>query len=499
MNIVRILGILILLTVFFIPVSAIGEAVVSKAILPYEVHAVNVSASNITFSGWAILSETQHFVSSLDHTYELEFTSTQHTFRIAATNTNINLTELMRFSGAPICAPNIYFQHDDSCYYRYENVGYTVTVPLSQFEMWQRYTVYLVVHATSSNTHKKIPIYYPIARDIVQMVGQQEYRVISKLNDTKLTVKYSVVLARKTPEKTSEVWTGGTPCAVSSGNLLYFQLNSVYTSIKERYFNPTSQTTYYRVASNLATCIESRRRIVEGSTISPVWIASSFVEYTGTPLVVSTRIINTVPKFTVVHATIYSGVAFNWRNNVSVYDAEEGNISDRIEVISDNYHNTTIPGTYIINLMVQDSYGEMATAFLGITVLESLNTAPIIYAYDFELLLNTPINYRDYVSAFDQEDGDLTYKVIVTTSANLRVVGTYPVCYDVTDSQGAKVSKCVNLKVFDYATLMARFRFVDKDKLFYKESVPTNWNGYIQRLTNLLETSEILDSSQVIQ
>jgi len=489
--------VLVIFLFFFsvIQVDAANESVISKTFLPYEVQSVSVNSTNLVISGWGLLIESQHFISASDHSYELEFTSPEHTFRVSAPIVSLTLTEVMRYVGIPLCSLSAYYQNDTTCYYRYENVGFSASIPLTTFQTDRQYTVYLVVHAASANYHKKIPIYYPITNDIVLMKGQKEYRIISKLNDTKLTVKYATVVARKSPDKTGAAWYSGTSCSTAYGNLLFLQLDSVYASIKERYANLTNYTTYYRVASKLSTCVDSRRRIVEGSTITPVWIPSSFVEYSGTPMIISTQIINTAPILTVSPVSIKVGESFDWHDHVSAYDAEEGNLTNQITIISDNYHNVQIPGRYIMIFRVSDLYGASDTEILEITVVEADNTAPTLIAEDFEVLLNTRIDYHDYASAFDAEDGDLTSKVIVSTSANLSIPGSYPVCYDVADSRGAAVHKCVTMTVFDYATLISRFRFVSKEHLFYNEIIPSNWNnGYMQRLESLLSTNEIMAS-----
>lgn len=491
-------AILTLLLCLNIPVSAAGETVIAKTYLPYEVQSVAMTPDELTISGWGMLVESQHFISSADHSYELELTSPQHTFRIPATIVNLNLTEAMRYAGIPLCALNAYFQNGKICYYRYENVGYSAKIPLSMFQTDSQYTVYLIVHAMNANYHKKIPIFYPIANDVVQMSGQKEYRVTSKLDDTKLTVRYSTVVARKSPDKTGAAWYSGTSCSTAYKNLLFLQLSSIYSSIKERFANLTNYTTYYRVAAKLSNCIDSRRRIVEGDVLSPVWIPSSFVEYSGTPLNITTRIINSAPVLTTRSVVLKVGEYLDWHRYADAFDAEEGDLTYKITVTSDNYHNSQIPGYYTLALSVIDLYGASDSEILGITVIEADNTAPTLIANDFEVLLNTRIDYHDYVSAFDAQDGDLTSEVVVSTSANLGIPGSYPVCYDVADSRGAAVRKCVTLTVFDYATLISRFRFVSKDHLFYNESIPSNWNnGYMQRLASILATHEILVSIQI--
>ncbi len=490
-------SILVLLCFSVLNVSAANETVASKSIMPYEMNTVTLTSSEVTFTGWGLLIESQHFISSSDHSYELEFVSPQHTFRVSAASTNITQTELMRYAGIPMCALTAYFQRDTTCYYRFENIGFSASVLLSAFQINRQYTVNLVIHANSANFHRKIPVFYPILHDLVTMNGQKEYRLASKLLDTKLTIRYASVIARKGPDKTSAQWLSGANCSSASGNQLYFKLDSVYASIKDRYTNLSNQTTSYRLASDLSVCVDGRRRIVEGSTISPVWIASSFVEYSGTPMIISTRIINTAPILSTQSVFLKVGDTFAWQNYISAYDAEEGNLSNKITIVSDNYHNAQTTGMYSMKFMVSDTYGAITEATMEIFVAAADNSPPQILATDFQILLNSIVDFRDYARASDKEDGDISAALHVRTAADISIVGTYPVCFDVSDSKGASASKCVNVKVFDYATLMARFRFVARDHLFYNESIPANWNGYIQRLINMMETKEIITSIEL--
>lgn len=482
----------LLLVLITIPTLAAGETIVSKTLLPYEILNVSMTQSTMTVTGWAILNETQHFINAADHSYELEFASPEHTFRVNGTITSTTLTDTFRYGGAPICATTAYFKTDTTCYYRFENAGFSFSVPIDGLEIGRNYTVYLVVHAKNANFHKKIPVYYPILNDLVMMNGQKEYRVVSKLNDTKFTVKYATVAARKGPDRSYVAWSYGANCSTTYGNDHFFLLNSVYSNIKERYLNNTNKMTYYRVSTALASCVDSRRRVVEGESFSPVWIASSFVEYSGTPMLVSTRILNTAPVINVENIVLNVGETFRWEDHVTAYDAEEGNLTHKLIVISDNYHN--MPGNYQMSFEVSDQYGAKTSATLMITVLEPENNLPMIHADDFSVLMRSTVDLRKFASAYDLEDGDLSELITVDTQADLNVVGVYPVEFRVVDSRGAIAIRSVRMTVFDYDTLIVKFRFVDKDKLFYLEDIPVPWIGYTQRLSLLLETTQVLET-----
>jgi len=183
---------------------------------------------------------------------------------------------------------------------------------------------------------------------------------------------------------------------------------------------------------------------------------------------------------------------FQWEDHVTAYDVEEGNLSDKLSVISDNYHN--LPGNYQMTFEVSDQYGAKASAVLLITVLEPENNLPMIQAEDFTVLIRSNLDLRKFANAYDLEDGDLSALITVDTQADLNVVGVYPVEFRVVDSRGAIAIRNVTMTVFDYDTLIAKFRFVDKDKLFYLEDIPVPWIGYTQRLSLLLETTQVLET-----
>jgi hypothetical protein len=333
--------------------------------------------------------------------------------------------------------------------------------------------------------------------DLVIMKGQTEYRSISKLDDTKLTIKYETVVARKGPDKSYPGWQYGASCSTTYGNTLFFKANTVYNRIVSRYLNQTNKTTYYGLSGQPTLCENSRRRVAEGNIVSPMWIPSGFVDYSGTPLTIKTTLINQAPRIVTTPAILKAGEMLDWRKYVIASDPEEGVINEKIIITSDNYHNQ--PGNYVMTFSVTDSYGAKGIGTLNITVLQPDNTAPVLYADDFSVMLNTLIDYHDYARAFDVEDGDLSDDILVSSSANLKAVGVYPVCYSVRDSRSAETKKCVRMTVFDMDTMMNRFRFVDKEHLFFNETIPSNWVGNVSLLNQVLNSNQTLESKVLIR
>ncbi|MBC1561541.1 immunoglobulin-like domain-containing protein [Listeria booriae] len=146
---------------------------------------------------------------------------------------------------------------------------------------------------------------------------------------------------------------------------------------------------------------------------------------------------------------ITKGSNFNAFAGVKAFDEDDGDITSDIEVISTNV-NSMIPGIYAVLYKVTNSKGEMVTKLASITVVESLNQAPIIYAMNQTVEMGEAFYPLKYVTARDEEDGDITHRVtVLSSSVNTMVPGVYSVLYSVTDLQGAKTSKEIKVTIID--------------------------------------------------
>ncbi|EGP4874477.1 DUF5011 domain-containing protein, partial [Enterococcus faecium] len=97
---------------------------------------------------------------------------------------------------------------------------------------------------------------------------------------------------------------------------------------------------------------------------------------------------------------------------------------------------------------------------------------PVITASDRKISLGqdfTGAFAMQGVSAFDEEDGDITKDVVIADgNVNSNVVGTYPITYKVTDSHGLFATKTINVTVSENKppVIHAENRTIDKGELF---------------------------------
>ncbi len=471
--------------VSYFRINAYGasEVMVSKKELPYEILNISMQNSSIVIEGWSLISYKQHYLNESDHLTELEFFSINDSFRISATLTSLSLTKQMEYFGSPICNFNSINQIPEVCNFNYERVGFTAIVPLNKFVVNQVYQTNIISHALRANLSYKTPVYYPILNDLNFTNSGKEYHIISRLDDTEIKVNATTVLARKQAAKVSPYWYSGTNCSSTYKNQLFFLVNTTYRNVFEKIIS--DNTSYYRVSSNLSACDGPRRRIVEGGSINPVWIASTYVLYSGTPLQISSNLVNQAPYFEKTKATIYKDQLFDWSSYVKAFDLEDGNISHKIIQVSSNYVNEI--GTYRINLKVSDSKGLTSTTELIVDVIALPNSNPVLYAENTKILQYSNFNALDYVSAYDNEDGNLNHKIITLNAIDTSILSVQEQCYYVEDSKGLNDIKCIEIEIFSNKVVYDKFRMISDNNLFYKQEIPNNWINNIYILDSILK------------
>ena len=162
------------------------------------------------------------------------------------------------------------------------------------------------------------------------------------------------------------------------------------------------------------------------------------------------EVLNAIPTIEAEDKTLTVGDTFDERADVTAADAEDGNLTDKIEVLK-NEVDTTKPGKYEVTYKVTDSKGASRTKTITVTVnpkMEPLNEAPTIDVTDKEITVGDKFDPKDGVTAKDKEDGNLTDKIeILKNTVDPSKPGVYEVTYKVTDSKGASCTKTIKVTV----------------------------------------------------
>lgn len=144
--------------------------------------------------------------------------------------------------------------------------------------------------------------------------------------------------------------------------------------------------------------------------------------------------INTAPEIQANNKTIKVGDSFNELADVKAMDKEEGDITNKIEVIK-NTVNTNTPGVYEVTYKVADKQGLETTKTIYVTVRS--NEKPVINGADnIDIKVGTVFDIKANVEAIDNEDGNLTNRISITGNFDYNTVGEYKITYSVTDDDG---------------------------------------------------------------
>ena len=162
------------------------------------------------------------------------------------------------------------------------------------------------------------------------------------------------------------------------------------------------------------------------------------------------EVLNAIPNIKAEDKTLTVGDEFDPMADVTATDAEDGNLTDKIEILK-NEVDTTKPGKYEVTYKVTDSKGASRTKTITVTVnpkIETLNEAPTIDVTDKEITVGDKFDPKDGVTAKDKEDGNLTDKIeILKNTVDPSKPGVYEVTYKVTDSKGASCTKTIKVTV----------------------------------------------------
>ena len=135
--------------------------------------------------------------------------------------------------------------------------------------------------------------------------------------------------------------------------------------------------------------------------------------------------------------SILFGGAFN-DPGATATDAEDGNLTSRIAVVSDL--DSGVAGDYTITYTATDSAGASAPVSRSVTVLP--NSLPVITLLGSAAdSIAFGASYIDPgATATDIEDGDLTPGIAVVSNLDTGVAGDYTITFSVNDSAGASAS-----------------------------------------------------------
>lgn len=448
----------------------------SKADMPYEIHNIRINKNNksLEIDGWAFITDAQHFLGDSTHEVYIILNENDHQIKTKAKLKHMSHTQHMQYSGSKWCGNNEFNKEAIYCNNFYENVGFVASIPLSELKVNKEYKASINVKAKQASVSKTVNIHFPQKDIMILREERMKYVIDSKLNNFAVEVMFNHVLLKDKPGPSGNIINSTLECSTDPN--LYFQKNNIFYNVFD-YKLESDNLTYYKLSAKQADCFLDFPLVKEGSEIFPVWIASKYIDFRGRQLTIQTSFENSPPEiFINNHPTIYVDEEIDFMNGVTATDLEDGDISSKIIIESNNFKNT--PGHYKVEFSVTDSDGAITYASKNIIVIKS-NFPPIINAEDVEIKQYSNFDPYSIVTAVDQDMNNITDKVKTTTTVDTSVLGIQNQCYTVTDQYNLTTNKCINVTVVKENV---SFRFISKNNLFYKEAIPSIWIDHIARL-----------------
>ena len=174
-------------------------------------------------------------------------------------------------------------------------------------------------------------------------------------------------------------------------------------------------------------------------------VTDSFGKTTSAERTITVEVYDGAPVFKGVdEVTVSQGSDFDPLAGVSASDESDGDLTDKIEVVS-NGVDTGTAGKYTVVYRVTNSFDNSTTVERTVVV---VNDAPTISgAGNTEVQWGGGFDPYSGVSAYDKQDGDLTGSIKVEGWVDTSTEGDYTLTYRVTDSGGetTTVSRVVSV------------------------------------------------------
>lgn len=201
-----------------------------------------------------------------------------------------------------------------------------------------------------------------------------------------------------------------------------------------------------------------------------------------------------IPQFSVAQkdVTITEGTDIDLREGVTASDKEDGDLTSKINIVSNGGLDVNKPGQYVVRYEVEDSEGHTNSMERVITVVAKTTPAPNpnpnptptptpdptpqpqpkpnekpkldIKYKEFNTVVGTALNVRGNITtAYDMEDGAGLSKVVINAEGARETEsgyiwsapGTYTVTYSLTDSNGETTTVSMKVTVKDKPVITA--------------------------------------------
>ena len=227
-----------------------------------------------------------------------------------------------------------------------------------------------------------------------------------------------------------------------------------------------------------------------------VYTVSDKAKNTTTVTRIITVVDNIKPIISGVRDTqIFIGEKFDPLEGVSAFDNNDGDLTSDIKVVGDV--NVNKAGAYVITYSVSDHAENTVILKRKVTVVD--NIKPVLSGiFDIEINYGEKFNPLAGITAFDNNDGDLTKSIRVVGKVDTQTPGSYILTYSVSDKAGntTTIKRVITVKDMPLTLLELNKDYVSPDNnmtVNVKEISITDAGGYIQYTFNYTQKNNTIN------
>lgn len=280
---ISILSIILLRSILFQQIHGLNSTIIGldQNAFKHELFDISFTDDMVQFKGYAFVIEQQHHRTHNTHTTYLEVVDSKgESTLFLATLHPSNYTQHMQYRGTSICSNTTFYAKNTTCYYDYELTQFSVKIPLDYFNHEETYFFNIVMHLHQVKQSYKTQVYALMNQKLFE-TNLHTFAFNHHQQPNQLRIIHSEVVVRNAPSIQGSTYFVGTNCSTTYRNQLFYQKDSIYSHVKSVFFNHDVGLSYYEIEGQLSTCINSRRTVVEGSNVKPMFINRFMVNLVG--------------------------------------------------------------------------------------------------------------------------------------------------------------------------------------------------------------------------
>ena len=213
--------------------------------------------------------------------------------------------------------------------------------------------------------------------------------------------------------KNQKGWVDANSLTFTNKDLLHVNITNskeyinAFTSVGGSVVGTIYDGTYAVILGNQTYNNEVWLKIYYGINNSTAWVNTNISSSKGS-IEYTLNYLNQAPVITASDKTLIINSSFDPKSNVKATDFEDGDLTNKIEIISNNV-NTSVLGNYNVTYKVTDSKGLNTTKTITIKVIDYQNGSPLFLYESLKQVSNLNFEVKGFLGIKKMDNIDVTH------------------------------------------------------------------------------------------